>query len=86
MNFFYVYVLESQSDEFMYTGMTADLKRRIKEHDNGEEKSTKAYAPLELIFYEAYKSKTDAKRREKYLKSTQGKKALQTMLQNYLEE
>jgi len=51
----------------------------------GENKSTKAYVPLELIHYEAYKNMSDAKRREKYLKGNRGKTTLQTMLKEFLE-
>jgi predicted GIY-YIG superfamily endonuclease len=43
----------------------------------------KAYIPLELIHYEAYKNIKDAKRREKYLKSSRGKTTLATMLEKY---
>jgi len=86
MKFYYVYVIESVNDDFTYTGITENLEKRLEEHNNCEELSTKAYTPFELIFYEAYRNKSDAKRREKYLKSTNGKKALRTMLANYFEE
>lgn len=41
--------------------------------------------PLELIHYEAYRNKKDAKRREKYLKGNKGKTTLKTMLKEFLE-
>lgn len=47
--------------------------------------STKAYLPWEIIFYEAYISQEDALRREKYLKTSQGRRSLNLMLRNYLE-
>lgn len=78
---FYVYVLKSGSHS--YIGYTEDLKRRLKEHNAGQNKSTKAYVPWELIFYEAYISQEDALRREGYLKTTQGKIALRRMLADY---
>ena len=40
---------------------------------------------VELIHYEAYKSQTDARRREKYLKTTQGKRMLKIMLADSLK-
>jgi putative endonuclease len=86
MKFYYVYAIESTGQDFIYTGVTKNLEKRLEEHNNGEELSTKAYTPFELIFYEAYRNKADAKRRETYLKSTNGKKALRTMLENYFEE
>lgn len=39
---------------------------------------------LKLIFYEAYLMKSDAQRREVYLKTTKGKRALKLMLVDYL--
>jgi putative endonuclease len=85
MTFYYVYVIESTDQVFRYTGVTNNLERRLKEHNNREEPSTKAYAPLELIFYEGYRSKSDAKRREEYLKSTKGKRVLRRMLRDYFD-
>jgi len=74
---YYVYVLLSKKDNNIYTGFTSDLRRRIKEHKLGKVKSTDKRRPLELIYYETYKNKNDAKHREKYLKS--GGKAKNTL-------
>lgn len=65
---FYVYVLKSSQDEELYIGSTNDLKRRFKEHQNGESFSTKLRRPFELIYYEAYKNEKDAREREQGLK------------------
>ena len=61
-----------------------DLKRRYKEHKYGKVKSTKHRKPLELIHYEVYKLKSDAERREKYLKTTEGKYFLKQQLKDLL--
>jgi len=45
----YVYVLQLV-DRTYYTGMTGNMKRRMKEHQNGESKSTLAGLPVKLIF------------------------------------
>lgn len=68
----------------MYVGYSEDLKKRVSSHNNGENKSTKAFLPLELIHYEAYRNKKDAKRREEYLKTTKGRTTLRTMLRDCL--
>jgi len=86
MQFYYVYILESKKKNFVYTGVTKDLRRRFKEHNNKEELSTKHYAPFSLIFYEAYLSKADASRREKYFKTTKGKTTLRSMLRDYFQQ
>ena len=84
MKFYYVYVLKSINHSFIYIGFTENLKNRIIQHNNKEEQSTKAYAPFELIHYEAYRSEKDAKRREEYLKTTKGRTTLRYMLKDYL--
>ncbi len=83
MKFCYVYVLYNKSRNFIYIGFSEDLKSRVSSHNKGENKSTKAYLPLELIHYEAYRNIKDAKRREKYLKSNKGRTTLTTMLKEY---
>lgn len=65
---FYVYVLKSSQDDELYIGSTNDLKRRLKEHQNGKSSSTKLRRPFELIYYEAYKNEKDARLREHSLK------------------
>jgi putative endonuclease len=81
--FYYVYVLESTRTNEYYIGLTHDLRRRFLEHNRKLNRSTKAYAPWELIHYEAYKNQEDAKRRERYLKTNQGARLLKRMLKEY---
>lgn len=81
---FYIYILKSKKDNKLYTGYTSNLEKRIKQHRNGEVSSTKQRRPLDLIYYEAYKSEKDAKAREKYLKTTQGKQRLKKQLVNVM--
>jgi len=85
MKFYYIYILHNPLRKFIYVGYSENLKQRFQEHNNGKVKSTKHYTPLNLIFYEAYLSKKDAKRREKYLKTSKGKTALMTMLTDYFK-
>ena len=84
MKFHYVYVLRSLRIDWIYVGSTSDLKQRFNSHNNKENLSTKGYAPFDLIFYEAYRSKKDALRREMYLKTTKGKTTLREMLKDFL--
>ncbi len=65
---YYVYVLKSGKDGKCYIGSTPDLRRRFKEHNQGLVKSTKPRRPMELAYYEGYKAKEDAIRRERNLK------------------
>ena len=83
---YYVYVIRSQLDGRLYIGYTTNLQNRLQKHRDGKVISTNPRRPFELIFYEAYKSMEDAKRRERYFKSTKGKSSLRMMLQDSLKQ
>ena len=77
---FYIYILKSSIDNKLYTGFTGNLKKRFSEHNSGGVESTKNRRPLELIYYEAYKEKDNALKREKFLKTTKGKLQLRKQI------
>ena len=79
-----VYVLYSLRDFKMYIGYTTNLEKRLEDHNAGKTTSTAPRRPLKLIFCEYYLSKQDAMRREKYFKTTAGKKGLKLMLRETL--
>lgn len=64
---FYVYMLKGRGNH-IYVGYTCDLKKRMKEHQEGKTYTTARFRPLQLVYYEAYQSKKDALQREKSLK------------------
>ncbi|MDO8496310.1 MAG: GIY-YIG nuclease family protein [bacterium] len=65
---FYFYVLKSTKDNELYFGYTEDLKNRLSQHNSGKVPSTRLKKPLILIYYEAYRSQSDAKHREYSIK------------------
>ena len=65
---FYVYLLQSKKNLEFYVGFSPDLRQRVLKHNAGQVQSTKRHMPWELIYYEAYKSKDDAIKREQHLK------------------
>ena len=81
--FFYVYMLQSKKFEALYVGYTVNLKERLEKHNKGLVISTRPYLPWELVHYEAYRNRDDARRREKYLKTNQGARLLKRMLKEY---
>ncbi|MDD5529550.1 MAG: GIY-YIG nuclease family protein [bacterium] len=77
---FYVYVLKSELTEKIYIGETSDLNNRIKQHNDPEcwftEFTKKNAGPWRLVYKEEYPTRKDAMRREKELKSGQGREWL----------
>ena len=73
---YYVYLLKSDLTNKLYKGSCEDLRKRLENHNNGKVKSTKAYKPWKLIYYEAFENKKDASREEKFLKSGKGRERI----------
>ena len=74
----YVYAIKSKVKNYIYVSMTNNLDRRIMEHNNGENKSTKAYKPFTVMFTEPFSTRIEARKKEKYLKSGIGKEWLKS--------
>ena len=73
---YYVYLLKSQKEKFVYIGFSSDLRKKFLEHNSGKVRSTKFYRPLDLLYYEAYNSKTTARKRELELKNNSQQKEI----------
>ena len=79
----YVYILRLKNRR-LYVGVTKDLKRRWAEHKSGKVRSTHALHPI-LIHYECYTVASDARRRERFLKTTEGKRLLKQQIKDLLQ-
>ena len=79
INMVYVYAIRSLTRNYIYVGLTNDLKRRLSEHNNGENRSTKAYKPFILLYSEQVSDRNTARIREKYLKSGVGKEFIRSL-------
>lgn len=74
---YYVYLLKNKNTGRYYIGYTSDLRRRMREHANKK--------PL-LVYYEAYLSEKDARKRELKLKQRgQGIRRLKERLFNSIQ-
>lgn len=66
---YYVYILRSLKDNNFYTGHTADLKGRLARHNRGDVRSTKARRPFVMVYYEPCRTRSEAMKRERKVKS-----------------
>ena len=80
----YVYVLQSGKDHKFYVGCTENLKLRFEQHTRGYAGATKLRRPFKLVYYEACLNKSDALHREKYLKTSYGRRYVKSRLKSYL--
>ncbi len=76
---YYVYVLQNKEGR-LYRGSSADLKKRLLNHNSGKVRSTKKGRPWKLIYYEAFISKTTARKEELFLKSGKGRERLKLLI------
>jgi putative endonuclease len=84
VTYYYVYVLLSLADNQFYTGYTSNLRARLEQHNKGKVSSTKTRLPFVLVYFEGCLNQQDATKREKYLKSGNGKKYLRNRISNYM--
>lgn len=76
---FFVYSIKSIVRNYIYVGLTNNLERRLQEHNNGRNRTTKAYCPFILIYQEMFETRPEARKKEKYLKSGIGKVFLKSI-------
>jgi putative endonuclease len=78
--FFYVYVLRSEYDGSIYIGSTKNAETRLKKHNKGDCHYTKGRRPWKIIHQETFETRTEALKREHFLKSDVGRKQLKQLL------
>jgi putative endonuclease len=76
---FFVYALKSLTRNYIYVGLTDDIKRRVSQHNAGKERTTRPYGPFKLIYSESFLTRPEARKKEKYLKSGVGKEFLKKL-------
>ena len=75
----YLYVIQSLNHNFRYVGITNNLEKRIEQHNRGYNISTKQYKPFKLLLSESFNDYKEARQREVFLKSGQGRKFLDSL-------
>jgi putative endonuclease len=78
-----VYILRSTVTHRYYTGSTDDLHNRFNDHNTGQVKSTKNGIPWKVVHTEFHKTRAEAMRKEKYIKSRGAKRYLEDLQRNH---
>ncbi len=65
---YYVYIIESLSNGSFYIGSSDNVERRVRRHNSGYSRYTKRHRPWKLVYTERHPSKTEALKRERFLK------------------
>ena len=75
---FYTYTLVSEKTGRRYFGSCEDLQLRLARHNAGQVRSTKAFIPYRLFYHEEFATREEALRQEKFFKSVDGYRYLQS--------
>ena len=79
---YFVYILRSLKDFKLYIGQTNNLKNRIRRHNSGQVKATKYRRPLRLAYSETFSSRSEAMKKESYLKSLKSPRYIEESIIN----
>ena len=81
-----IYILYSEKDHRLYVGHTNNLSERIYRHNAGFVSATQNRRPLVCIHSEMFATRSEAMKRELFLKSLWGARIKKKILKKYLEE
>ncbi len=79
MHFFVYIIYSSQLDKY-YVGYTADLSKRINEHNSGISNFTDKASDWVLKYYESQESRLSAMKREKEIKLKKSRKYIEWLI------
>jgi putative endonuclease len=80
---YFTYIIKSKIKDRYYIGSSDNIERRLVLHNEGHTVSTKAYILWELVYYETFKTKSEALKREKGLKKIKSKKYIEWLNKNH---
>ncbi len=75
----FVYALKNQINYEIYVGISTDRERRLKEHNSGKNRYTKAFKPWSSFYTEPCEGFEAPRKREIYFKSAAGKRKLRNI-------
>ena len=77
---FHVQILQSQSSGRFYVGQTEHLEKRIQYHQSNYSKANKNRGPRKLLHKEEYPTRTEAVRRESYIKRQKDRRFIERLV------
>lgn len=76
---FFIYIIESTLSGKYYIGCTDNINRRLIEHNKGLSKYTRNKGPWVLKYSEEYENLSEARKREKQIKSWKKRKYIKRL-------
>ena len=79
---FWVYIIQSLKDDSFYIGYSGNIKQRLEYHNKGLSRHTKNKRPWKLVYSETFKTKTEALKRERFLKKQKNRDFYNRLIQS----
>lgn len=80
---FFTYILYSESNDRFYIGSCKDVLIRLKRHNDGATPSTKPYRPWKVVWIKQYEYKSDALKKELFIKKMKSRKVIEELIKKY---
>ena len=77
-----VYIIQSKKDSSFYIGYTKDMFKHIDDHNKGKSRYTKRKLPWVVVYKENFSDKTEAIRRERFLKNQRNKSFYEKLIRS----
>ena len=82
MLMFYCYILQSQKDGSFYVGYSQNTETRLLKHNSSSKGYTSTKKPWVLVYSEKFDSKSQALKREKFIKSQKSKTFIENLIRS----
>jgi len=82
MMHYYVYILQSDFDDSYYIGYSQNPGKRLEDHNDGRSRYTKNKRPWIIVYQEEFQEKSDAIKRERFLKQQRNRSFYKSLIQN----
>ncbi len=83
MEYYFVYILQSEKDGSYYVGQTNDLDIRVSKHNEGFSNYTSTKRPLKLVYFEMSLTRSEAVRRESQIKKQKSRVYINQLVENW---
>jgi len=75
MEDYYFYILKGINNQY-YKGITYNINKRLRQHELGQNKTTKKMKNFKLVYVEICRNRLEARKLEKYFKSGIGREII----------
>ncbi|MGQ0665829.1 MAG: GIY-YIG nuclease family protein [Nitrospiraceae bacterium] len=80
---YYLYILLNEARTRTYTGVSNNVEKRLRDHNEGRVQSSRPYRPYKVIYTNAFETLSEARKEERFYKSITGRRRLKEMFRHH---